>query len=154
MAKLIRWCHRGEDGQSMVVELVLLFPLLLGLLTMILEAGWWVNAHQVASEAAHQAARSAAQQGIISEESVPAQIAATLRGGNLDVNAATYTVSVPNAYVTLSGSVANPPPTCQADVRRPPPRTIPRRARTEHLIDVTSFCSARRSRPQWGRVRR
>lgn len=47
-----------------------------------------------------------------------------------------------------------PLPTCQADVRRPPPRTIPRRARTEHLIDVTSYCSAGRSRPQWGRVRR
>ncbi len=101
--------RRREDGQAMIVELVLLFPLLLALLVAILEFGWWVNAHQVVSEAAHQAARSAAQQGVISEESVPAQVAATMRGGDLNVNAASYQVAVPNSYVSVSGSVANPP---------------------------------------------
>ncbi len=43
-------------------------------------------------------------------------------------------------------------PTCQTDVRRPQPRVIPRRARTKHLLDVTSYCSPGRSRPQWGRA--
>jgi aminoglycoside phosphotransferase (APT) family kinase protein len=44
-------------------------------------------------------------------------------------------------------------PTCQDDVRRPPPRIFPRRARSEYLIDVPSYCSAGRSRPKWGRAR-
>jgi len=40
-------------------------------------------------------------------------------------------------------------PTCQDSVRRLLLEIFPRRARTEHLIDVTSYCTSGRSRPQW-----
>lgn len=72
----------------------MLFPFIVALTLSVLEFGWWVNAHMVVSNAAAQAARAVAQQGIVSNNNVPDQIRTTLAGGDLAVNSASYNGSM------------------------------------------------------------
>lgn len=85
---------RGEEGQTLTVELVLLLPVMLALTVGVLEFGWWVNAHMVTSNAAQQAARSAAVTGIADAQTIDQQIYATMKGGGLDTHAANYTGTI------------------------------------------------------------
>jgi hypothetical protein len=112
------WAGRrgDESGQALTVELVLLFPLLLAMLFGLLEFGWWLNAHMVVSNAADQAARSVAIQGLADDQTVNSQIAAVMKGGDLAVGSASYSGAVGGQGFT--GPVTGPAPYACAT---PPP---------------------------------
>lgn len=106
MSRFRKRFRKGERGQA-TVELVLLLPAIVALSTAILEFGWWVNSHIVVSNAAEAAATAVAQQGVISNQTVPIEIGDALRAGGQDVAAATYEVFV-NGFPISSGSVQSP----------------------------------------------
>lgn len=102
---------RGESGQTLTVELVLLFPLMLALTLGVLEFGWWVNAHIVTSNAASQAARSVAIEGKISTGTVPNQIQAVASGGDLATNNIKWSASAGGIFTPVQ-SLGSTPTQC------------------------------------------
>lgn len=97
-----------ESGQTLIVELVLLFPIMLALTFGVLEFGWWVNAHMVTANAASQAARDIAINGKISPGTVPNQIEAVAKGGGLNTNNVRWTVNVPGENISETGTLTSP----------------------------------------------
>lgn len=111
--RLLRRARRDETGQTLTVELILLFPLMLALVFGVLEFGWWVNAHMVTANAASQAARTVALEGKISAGTVPEQIKAVATGGDLNPNKIAWNATVKAGGVTLvtaKGSLSSPYP--------------------------------------------
>jgi len=95
------WRRRGQVGQ-VTVEFVLLLPAFLALSLSMLEFGWWVHARIVVANASSAAAEAVAQQGIVSTQTVPQVVNQMLKGGDLDVAAASYQGNLNGA--TFQGS--------------------------------------------------